>query len=91
MHSQYTCSKLNYNFGGQVGIIVKNNPGSNSDIDNKSYHNFAPLCTCSAFGRSDVHNKWHIVHKIGFNHKQKVFTYLSGWDPELANCFCGLY
>ncbi len=70
----------------QVGITVKNNPGSNSDI--------VPLrlfsdCFQPAFRRLAVDNKLCIEHKIGLNYEQKTYSpNVSDMFPELANCCC---
>ncbi len=71
---------INHNL---VGITVKNNPGSNSDIDNKPNPNFVLLCMLSEHSEY-LHPKFnqHLVDQLliansllhtqnGLNHEQK--------------------
>ncbi len=84
-------------FHYQVGINVKSNPGSNSDINNKSDSDLVLLHMLSVYIK-DLTTIWQIScwKQMAYCTQKRLklltkntFTHVSNKDPESTNCFCG--
>ncbi len=72
------CVHLNFSDYTRFGITVKNNSGSNSDIDNKSINPNLILLHMFSEYLQPRFNQHLADHHVSDN------------DPEPANCGCGL-